>query len=104
MEVSETVFMFVVVPAALVLIIGGAAYAMGGGRRSRRYRPGRPFDAAPVWFLAASGPGPSPAGDDSGAAGRPRVGSRPVSALSTGPGSGGQAAPQGATGGASDQW
>ena len=26
---------------------------MGGGRRRRRYRPGRPFAFKPVWFLAS---------------------------------------------------
>ncbi len=25
----------------------------GGSRRTKRYRPGRPFEFTPVWFLAA---------------------------------------------------
>jgi len=38
----------------LGLLITGIVYA-GGTRRSRRYRPGRPFSFIPVWFLAAPG-------------------------------------------------
>lgn len=50
----STVLVFVVVPAAILL--GIAALTLAGGDRSRpdrRYRPGRPFDFAPIWFLAA---------------------------------------------------
>jgi hypothetical protein len=36
----------------LGLLITGIVYA-GGTRRSRRYRPGRPFPFTPVWFLAS---------------------------------------------------
>jgi hypothetical protein len=37
---------------AVALLIAGLVYA-GGSRRSRRYRPGRPFTFTPVWFLSA---------------------------------------------------
>ncbi|MEH1130568.1 hypothetical protein V6V89_39775 [Micromonospora sp. CPCC 206061] len=43
---------FVVIPAAIVLVIAGLAL-LGGGRGGKRYRPGRSFDFAPVWFLSA---------------------------------------------------
>lgn len=95
--------MFVVVPAVVVLIIGGMAYAAGGGRRGRRYRPGRPFDAAPVWFLAAPAPSERASGG-TGLSGGALTGARPYPARALGIGAGRAAAPQGATGGASDQW
>ncbi len=38
--------------AALVyLVIVGLVYA-GNRRQTKRYRPGRPFDFIPVWFLS----------------------------------------------------
>lgn len=37
---------------AVALLIAALVYA-GGSRRSRRYRPGRPFTFTPVWFLSA---------------------------------------------------
>lgn len=61
--------------AALGLIIAALVYA-GGTRRSKRYRPGRPFEFAPVWFLAAK-PGQARAGLVTGrelAVGRGEVG------------------------------
>lgn len=53
MTVTETVLVFVVIPAAIVLVISGLAYLGGSGRAAKRYRPGRPFEFAPVWFLSA---------------------------------------------------
>jgi hypothetical protein len=38
-------FGFALILAALVFV--------GGSRRGKRYRPGRPFPFTPVWFLAA---------------------------------------------------
>ena len=52
MSVTETVLYFVVIPAAAVLVISGLA-AIGGGRGPKRYRPGRPYDFRPVWFLSS---------------------------------------------------
>ena len=54
LSVLSTVLVFVVIP--LVLILGVSALARAGSdsrRPSRRYRPGRPYDFAPMWFLAA---------------------------------------------------
>jgi hypothetical protein len=34
------------------LVVTGLVY-VGTSRRSKRYRPGRPFPFTPVWFLAA---------------------------------------------------
>jgi hypothetical protein len=102
-SVLETVRDFVLYPAAIVLLVGGLAYALGGGRGSgKRYRPGRPYDVAPVWFLAA------PEEFDEAArkravAGRPRPPAIAGSTGSTGE-AGRHAAPLGSTGGASDRW
>lgn len=52
MSIIETTLIFAGIPAAVILLISGAVYA-GGSRRSKRYRPGRPFEFTPVWFLAA---------------------------------------------------
>jgi hypothetical protein len=37
--------------AAVYLIITGLVFG-GSRRQSKRYRPGRPFDFVPVWFLS----------------------------------------------------
>ncbi|MET8066603.1 hypothetical protein, partial [Micromonospora sp. NPDC005313] len=45
---------FVGIPAAAVLLIAAlaAASSRGNGGGAKRYRPGRPFDFTPVWFLS----------------------------------------------------
>ncbi len=53
MSILETVTVFVGGPAAIFAAIAGVVYA-AGGRPARRYRPGRPYEFAPVWFVAAS--------------------------------------------------
>jgi hypothetical protein len=51
-SVTNTVLIYVGIPALIVLVIAG--FSMMGGRASaKRYRPGRPFQFAPVWFLSA---------------------------------------------------
>lgn len=51
MTVLETVVIFVGIPAAVVAVIAALVYG-ASARRSKRYRPGRPFEFTPVWFLA----------------------------------------------------
>jgi hypothetical protein len=49
----STVLVFVGIPLAVVVVI--AALARTGSERdrpTRRYRPGRPYDFAPIWFLS----------------------------------------------------
>ncbi|GGK38266.1 hypothetical protein GCM10010124_33860 [Pilimelia terevasa] len=62
MTVSETVLVFVGLPALVILVVGGLAYlgerAPAGGQR---YRPGRPYEAEPVWFVAAEDRDATPA-------------------------------------------
>lgn len=49
----ETIGIFAGIPAAVILVMAALVYGTSA-RRSTRYRPGRPFDFAPVWFLAAA--------------------------------------------------
>ncbi|GAA1642778.1 hypothetical protein ACFQY4_06495 [Catellatospora bangladeshensis] len=39
------------IPLAVIGIIFALVYA-AGGRNAKRYRPGRPYQFKPVWFLA----------------------------------------------------
>ena len=48
----ETALVFAGIPAAVVACVTGLVFATSFGR-GRRYRPGRPFEFAPVWFLSA---------------------------------------------------
>jgi hypothetical protein len=53
------------IPLAVIAIIFALVYA-SGSRNAKRYRPGRPYEFAPVWFLArpeADGPAAEPAGE-----------------------------------------
>ena len=52
MSITETVLVFVGIPAAVVATVYALVYATTARRVSKRYRPGRPFTFAPVWFLA----------------------------------------------------
>ncbi|WP_018252045.1 aa3-type cytochrome oxidase subunit CtaJ [Salinispora mooreana] len=92
---------FVGVPVVAVLVIAGVAYAASGrgvGGGGKRYRPGRPFDFTPVWFVS----GPEELADSAGTA--LAVGVQ-VSALSgRGQEQAGQRVSVGETGGASDRW
>ena len=79
------------IPLAVIAVIYALVYA-SGSRGAKRYRPGRPYSFAPVWFLAkpeTDGPSAKALGASSGA-----------KAL--------EAAPErehpGLTGGASDRW
>jgi hypothetical protein len=54
LSVSSTVLVFLIIPVGVIAVV--AALVMGGSdrtRRSRRYRPGRPYDFQPIWFLAS---------------------------------------------------
>jgi len=52
MSILETVTVFVGIPAAVYAVVAGLVY-MSGGRRNRRYRPGRPYEFTPVWFVSS---------------------------------------------------
>jgi hypothetical protein len=96
--VLNTFLVFAIIPVGLVLVI--AALAMAGSdrtRRTRRYRPGRPYDFKPVWFLSV----PEPAG---GAAALEHHARRPQIEAGVIEDSSGARVLPGPTGGASDRW
>ncbi|ADD44272.1 hypothetical protein [Stackebrandtia nassauensis] len=51
MTILQTVLVFVGIPVAVYLILAGLVYRPGTGN-AKRYRPGREYDFAPIWFLA----------------------------------------------------
>lgn len=51
MTVLEMVLTFVGVPLAVVVLVVGLVYRPRAGS-AKRYRPGREYDHAPVWYLA----------------------------------------------------
>jgi hypothetical protein len=52
MTTTQTVLVYVAIPAAVAGVL--ALFVFGAGaRRGPRYRPGRPFAFAPVWFVSA---------------------------------------------------
>src|SRR5687768_14023278 len=53
LSIIETLVVFGGIPLAVVAVIYGLVYAGSARSNDRRYRPGRPFDFQPVWFLAA---------------------------------------------------
>lgn len=98
MSILSTVLVFVIIPAGVIILV--ASLVLAGSdrtRRTRRYRPGRPYDFQPIWFLAS----PERVGAAAGSAGHhahPAL-EGPVLEDSTGA----RVVP-GPTGGASDSW
>lgn len=99
MSIFSTILVFAGIPLGIILVV--AALAVSGSNRTRparRYRPGRPYDFRPIWFLASPAQvSPALAGKASGHA---------APALEAGiieDSSGAQVRP-GPTGGASDRW
>jgi hypothetical protein len=52
MTVLETTLVFLGIPLAVMGVLGLLTLGVGG-TRTPRYRPGRPYEFTPVWFLAA---------------------------------------------------
>ena len=50
----ETVLVFVGIPLAIILLLAFAVFGRSTLQQPNRYRPGRPWNYAPVWFVAAS--------------------------------------------------
>ncbi len=98
-------FLFVVLPLLIVGVITALSLVGGSSRRTRRYRPGRPYDFAPIWFLSSpdqvGSPDPvlQPQGS-SAVAGSGRTAAIESGEVQVRP----NPVPQGATGGASDRW
>ena len=54
MSISNTVLVYVVIPAAIITVVASLVFAGSDRtRRTKRYRPGRPYDFQPIWFLAS---------------------------------------------------
>jgi hypothetical protein len=51
-EFVRLILVLIGIAVALALIIAAFVFT-GGSKRSKRYRPGRPFTFTPVWFLSA---------------------------------------------------
>ncbi|WP_444543353.1 aa3-type cytochrome oxidase subunit CtaJ [Micromonospora sonchi] len=100
LSVTDTLLVFVGIPAAIVLVITGLVYAGSGsgGGGAKRYRPGRPFNFTPVWFLAR----PEELADSAGTA--LAAGAQAPALTSRKQQQAGVEAPAGGTGGASDRW
>jgi hypothetical protein len=52
LSIIETVLIYVGIPALVIAVVTGLVFA-GDVRRGKRYRPGRPYEFRPVWFLSA---------------------------------------------------
>lgn len=50
MSVLETVLIFGVVPLVIVLLFAAVTLLPGRGKEHSKYRPGKPWRAAPVWY------------------------------------------------------
>jgi hypothetical protein len=97
LSATDTALVFVGIPAALTLLIAVLVLAPGG-RSPHRYRPGRPFDFAPVWFLSS----PEQLAEPSTRAALPTSAQPPALAAGEIEKAGAPAA--GTLGGASDRW
>ena len=54
MSISNTALVFLVIPAAIITVVASLVFAGSDRtRRTKRYRPGRPYDFQPIWFLAS---------------------------------------------------
>ena len=119
LTITETVLVFVGIPAAVIAIIYGLVYG-GSAARSKRYRPGRPFNPTAVWFVAnkpGAGTSASSLAHEIGAGSAPHALSGGTESAGTadgatsdgstaghGDGSGLSTVSYGETGGASDSW
>jgi hypothetical protein len=97
LSISSTVLVFVIIPAAIILLV--ALLVLAGSdrtRRTRRYRPGRPYDFQPMWFLASP---EQVTGASAGADGHQKAIEAPILEDATG-----HRVLPGPVGGASDSW
>ncbi|MCZ2819624.1 hypothetical protein O2V63_04690 [Modestobacter sp. VKM Ac-2977] len=50
MPVLETVLIYGVIPLVIVLLFAAVTLFPGRGKDQTKYRPGRPWEHAPVWY------------------------------------------------------
>lgn len=93
MSIVQTALVFVAIPAGVVAIFAAMVYGRAELRQPNRYRPGKPWNFAPVWYL------PHPTSTPSAASGQHALSASPRAAIE---------APQpptpSAVGGASGEW
>jgi hypothetical protein len=98
LSISNTVLIYVVIPLGVLLVVAALVFASSDRtRRTRRYRPGRPYDFQPIWFLAA----PEQVTGSPALAGH---GARPALEARVLEDTAGRRVLPGPTGGASDSW
>ena len=56
MNVAEVVLVFVGIPLAVIAVLSLLIWGRGGRKRPR-YRPGQPWEHAPIWYEPHPGPG-----------------------------------------------
>ncbi|WP_138733023.1 aa3-type cytochrome oxidase subunit CtaJ [Modestobacter excelsi] len=50
MPVTETVLIYGVIPLAVFLLLAALTLLPGRGKDRTKYRPGQPWDVAPIWY------------------------------------------------------
>jgi hypothetical protein len=72
----ETVLIYGVIPLAVFLLLALVTLLPGRGKDKTRYRPGQPWEYAPVWYEPHPGVAGVPSGheDDHGDSHRPGLG------------------------------
>jgi hypothetical protein len=98
LQLEQTLLIYAGIPLAVIAIVAGMVYA-GGRKTAKRYRPGRPYDHAPVWYTSSVHPAAIGEHREGAAAALPATPSTAVAATIGEP----MSAP-GVTGGASDRW
>jgi hypothetical protein len=97
LSISNTVLVYVASPAAVIIVVASLVFAGSDRtRRTKRYRPGRPYDFQPIWFLASP---EQVSGVPAGGGHQQRAIAAPVLEDSTG-----HRVLPGPVGGASDSW
>jgi hypothetical protein len=99
LSISSTVLVYVIIPAGIILLV--ASLVLSGSdrtRRTRRYRPGRPYDFQPIWFLASPEQVSGVAGGPGGHSAQPELEGQILEDIS------GHRVVPGDVGGASDSW
>jgi hypothetical protein len=94
LSVVQTVLVFVAIPLGVSGVFMLLIFGRSGVRVSNRYRPGRPWNFEPVWYV------PHPAATRPGGGARRAIGGpAPRAAIESG-----EAATPSAVGGASGEW
>jgi hypothetical protein len=97
LPIFNTLLVFVIIPMGVITVVAVLiASSNSRSRPARRYRPGRPYDFKPIWFLASPAQVSPAFGGKSSSA--PEL---PAGVIED---SAGMQVRPGPTGGASDRW